>query len=151
MKTIYLCESAQTVYRVYQVEDTVYTKADVLQNPAAFAETETIFSTWGMPTFTEGEIQTCFPNLKSLFYAAGSVQDFARPFLHCGVRIFSAWTANAVPVAEYTAAQIVLANKGFFATMRYTDRDRAEALHANYCGNYGATVGIIGAGMIGNS
>ncbi|MBR5519890.1 MAG: glycerate dehydrogenase, partial [Clostridia bacterium] len=66
-----------------------------------------------------------------------------------GVRIFSAWTANAVPVAEYTAAQIILANKGFFATMRYTDRDRAEALHANYCGNYGATVGIIGAGMIG--
>ena len=73
-----------------------------------------IFSTWGMPEFTEEEIKTLLPNLECVFYAAGSVQYFARSFLNCGVKVFSAWAANAVPVAEYTVSQIILANKGFF-------------------------------------
>lgn len=55
-----------------------------------------------------------FSEFKSSFYSAGSVKSFALPFLESGVRIFSAYAANAVPVAQYTAAQIVLANKGFF-------------------------------------
>jgi len=63
-----------------------------------------------MPEFTEDEIKTYLPNLKAIFYGAGSVQSFARPFLNCGVRIFSAWAANAIPVAEFTVAQIILAN-----------------------------------------
>ena len=42
-----------------------------------------------------------------------SVQSFARPYLRRGIRVFSAWAANAIPVAEYTTAQILLANKGF--------------------------------------
>lgn len=58
------------------------------------------------------------PSLKAVFYGAGSVQAFARPFLNCGVKVFSACAANAVPVAEYTVAQIVLANKGFFSSSR---------------------------------
>ena len=45
---------------------------------------------------------------------AGSVQYFARPFIEAGIEVFSAWAANAVPVAEYTVAQIILANKGYF-------------------------------------
>jgi len=63
-----------------------------------------------MPEFTEDEIKTYLPNLKAIFYGAGSVQSFARPFLNCGVRIFSAWAANAIPAAEFTVAQIILAN-----------------------------------------
>jgi phosphoglycerate dehydrogenase-like enzyme len=87
-----------------------------------------------------------------LFYGAGSVQQFARPFLACGVKVFSAWAANAVPVAEMTVAQIVLAGKGYFLTNRlYKEEGRRAAVSAfNKCnGNYGETVGIIGAGMIG--
>ena len=39
------------------------------------------FSTWGMPSLTEAEIKLFFPKLEVIFYAAGSVQGFARPFL----------------------------------------------------------------------
>ena len=113
-----------------------------------------IFSTWGMPAFSEEEIRQIFPKLEALFYAAGSVQSFARPLLNCGVTVFSAWAANGVPVAEYTVAQIILANKGFFATCRMMNRGQAQesrkiAADSCYPGNYGETVGIIGAGMIG--
>lgn len=148
MKTVYLCEKPENVKRVFGV-DTVYGKQDVLNSPALFADTEHIFSTWGMPAFTEEELATYLPSLKAVFYGAGTVQAFARPFLQRGVKVFSAWAANAVPVAEYTVAQIVLANKGFFKTMRYKNWEAARDDFAQYKGNWGTTVGIIGAGMIG--
>lgn len=149
MKSIYLTEAERYIPRVYGTKEKVYCKADLLANPAQFADTEYIFSTWGMPAFTEEEIRACLPSLKAVFYGAGTVQKFARPFIHCGVKVFSAWAANAVPVAEYTVSQIILANKGFFQTMRYTDKPEGKKILANFPGNYGAKVGIIGAGMIG--
>ena len=152
MKKIYLCANAKTVKKVYATDDTVYTKEEVLSEPEKFKATEYVFSTWGMPTFTEEEIKRCLPSLKAVFYGAGTVQAFARPFLNCGVKVFSAWAANAVPVAEYTVAQIILANKGFFSSSRIAktgDRKAASQCFHSYPGNYEVKIGIIGAGMIG--
>ena len=111
-----------------------------------------IFSTWGMFSLNKDQIQNYFPNLKAVFYAAGSVQQFARPFLECGVRIFSAFAANGVPVAEYTISQILLAGKGYFQSERlYKTKGHQEAIQIKQLmpGNFGEKVGIIGAGMIG--
>ncbi len=149
MKKCFLTRRTNDIISAYGSEDTVYNKADVLSEPERFLDTEYIFSTWGMPEFSEEELKKYLPNLKAIFYAAGSVQKFARPFLNCGVKIFSAWAANAVPVAEYTVAQIILANKGFFKTMRYRDKKEARATAVSYPGNFDVKVGIIGAGMIG--
>ena len=137
-----------------ELEPTLYTKDDVLKDPQAFSKVETIFTTWGMPAFTEEEIRTAFPSLKAVYYAAGSVRYFAAPFLSCSVRVHSAWAANAVPVAEYTTAQILLANKGFFKSCRLCSkeralRDEAKRYAEEKSGNFDASVGIIGAGMIG--
>ena len=152
MKKIYLCAKSKNIKNVYATDDTVYTKDDVLSEPEKFKATEFIFSTWGMPTFTEEEIKNCLPSLKAVFYGAGTVQDFARPFLNCGIKVFSAWAANAVPVAEYTVAQIILANKGFFSSSRISKTGNHKAAAENfhsYPGNYNVKIGIIGAGMIG--
>jgi phosphoglycerate dehydrogenase-like enzyme len=113
---------------------------------------EVIFSTWGMPQLSEAEIAARFPALKAVFYGAGTVQDFARPFLRRGVKVFSAWGANAVPVAEFTVAQIVLANKGFFqsaAMLSPQAWDAARGCAEGCPGNWNAKVGLIGCGMIG--
>lgn len=161
MRSIFLCNKKNSVEKVYaesfdklpEVERHVYTSADVLGNPDAFADIEYIFSTWGMPAMSEDEIKKCFPRLKCVFYAAGSVQAFARPFLACGVKVFSAWAANAIPVVEYTVAQIILANKGFFAhsrEMKKGNREACKKMKVSYPGNYGENVGIIGVGMIGS-
>lgn len=115
------------------------------------SEVEYAFSTWGMPQLTEQEIERWLPNLKAVFYAAGTVQYFAKPFIKRNVKIFSAWGANAVPVAEVTVSEIILANKGFFQRMHrsfnseWSEHDSGTP----YCGNYNANVGIIGAGKIG--
>jgi phosphoglycerate dehydrogenase-like enzyme len=165
MRAIFLCKQEKEVQRVYAgdtiarfralvtLDDKIYSKEDVLAAPATFADVEIILSTWGMPTFTEEEIAACFPHLKCVCYAAGTVQSFARPFLSRGVKVFSAWAANAVPVAEYTVAQILLAGKGFFAQTRLMQAqrlDEAKARKEKTCGSYGARVGLIGCGMIGS-
>ena len=165
MKTIILCEAENHYHTVYapavrdrlttltDCDGALYRKADVLAAPLKFADTEYIFSTWGMPSFTEEEIKTYLPALKAVFYGAGSVQGFARPFLNSGVKVFSAWAANAVPVAEYTVAQIILAGKDFFVQSRLLaaeDRAAAVARHGGHFGNYRKKVGLIGCGMIGS-
>lgn len=115
------------------------------------ADVEYAFSTWGITALKEKEIEKLLPSLKAVFYAAGTVQAFARPFMKRGVKIFSAWGANAVPVAEFTVSEIILANKGFFQCLhrdgapRWTEHDLGKP----YPGNFNTDVGIIGAGMIG--
>jgi phosphoglycerate dehydrogenase-like enzyme len=104
-----------------------------------------------MSVLSEEEIRAAFPSLKCVFYGAGTVQTFARPFLKCGVKVFSAWVANAVPVAEYTVSQILLANKGFFTTsrlMRVGDVAESHRVRSLYPGNFGASVGLIGVGQV---
>ncbi len=166
MKSIYLANNKSQVDYVYseELKNTLakvaelaltdhFTKEDVLSNPKAFSEVEYIFSTWSMPKMTEEEIAECFPALKAVFYSAGSVQTFAKPFMKRGIKIFSAWAANAVPVAEYTVAQIILACKGFFRActlMAKKQRKTAQEYSMSCPGNYGCKVGLIGVGMIGS-
>ena len=132
--------------------DKVVTKEEILTGE--YKNTEYIFSTWGMAHFEKDEIKEYLPKLKVIFYAAGSVQSFAREFLELGIEVYSAWAANAVPVAEYTVAQIILANKGFFQSSVLFKKGNAyhrdaHKLFSHFGGNFNTSVGIIGAGMIG--
>ena len=165
MRSIFLANAEDLVRRVYSpeltarlaslcgLEDEVVT-ADTLRSRAGgFDDVRFVFSTWSMPELTAVEIARLLPSLECVFYAAGSVQGFASPFLESGVRAFSAWRANAVPVAEFAASLIFLSNKRFFAASRpWSTGDRQAASRAldGVCGNYAAKVGILGAGAIGS-
>ncbi len=115
-------------------------------------ETEVIFSTWGMFSLTSEQIAKYLPKLKAIYYGAGTVQAFARPFIEAGVAVHSAWAANAVPVAEFTVAQIILANKGYFQRFHRPSNgtwcNRRAVIP--FTGNYGNKIGLIGIGMIGS-
>ncbi len=142
-----------TLQETLDLSQRVYLHNELEKEREVFSKTRFIFSTWGMPALTEEEIRGFFPSLEAVFYAAGSVQGFARPFLHCGVKVFSAWAANAVPVAEYTVSQIILANKGFYQAtrrMKAGEYAKAQAYCAPFPGSYDTPVGILGAGMIGS-
>lgn len=128
-------------------------KRDLAKNAAFLSDCEIVFSTWGMPVLTEDEIARYLPRLKAVFYAAGTVQYFARPFLARGVRVFHASAANAVPVAEYTFAQISLAAKGYFQAAKfYRTLPLYSFIHANASpGLYRCRVGLVGLGTIGQA
>lgn len=162
MRAIYLNERQSLVDYVYtqkqrrQLEqlaqidaNRVYSKAE-LEHPEVLAA-EAVFSTWGMPSLTREEIDRFLPNVREIYYAAGSVQSFARPWLEKGVRVLSAWQCNAVPVARFTVGQILLALKGYFRTVQLQgSRDAARAMARHYPGSYEAKVGLLGCGAIGS-
>ena len=133
-----------------------YTKKDILSNSNQFKNTSFIFSTWYMPIFSENELKEYLPALKAVFYAAGTVKYFANPFFNQGVRVFSSTIANAIPVAEFVSAQILLANKGYFQAQKEYKKpfwrfsfNKARNYSFNKKGNYNAKIGIIGCGAIG--
>lgn len=109
---------------------------------------EVVFGTWGFFSLSPVYLSQ-LPNLKAVFYAAGSVKYFAGPLIERGITVVSAWAANAVPVAEFTLGQILLANKGYFHNVaQYRNATDFPTAHRG-SGNYGATVSILGAGQIG--
>ena len=107
-----------------------------------------IFATWGMMRLNE-DVLDRLPRLEALFYAAGSVRHFAEPLLKRGIVVTSSAIANAVPVAEFTVGQILLANKGYFRNVReYRETGDFHGAFAG-AGNFRATVSLLGAGHIG--
>lgn len=161
MRAIYLTEFEQRFYDVYprEIKEQIEKIFDIkdfryhkdLLNDKDFQDVEYIFSTWYMPVLTEEEIKKIFPSLKAIFYSAGTVQAFARPFLNLGIKVFSAWHANAVPVIEYSVSQILLATKGFYYLTSLTKKSFDQALKEkiNFKGNYNNNIGILGYGAIG--
>lgn len=93
------------------------------------------------------------PKLKAIIHAAGTVRPIANETIYDrGIRISSQAAANALPVAEYTLAMILLELKGVPVTERLyraakdgIDVDDVLARH----GNYGRKVGIVSASNIG--
>lgn len=128
-------------------------KKNIDENADFLRECEIGFATWGMPKFTKEEIKKYMPKLRAIFYSAGTVQYFARPFLESGIKIFSAYAANAVPVTEYTFAQITLAAKGYFQSAKhYRLLPLYSLAFANSSmGIYKCKVGLAGLGAIGQS
>ncbi|NBD36974.1 MAG: hypothetical protein GVY10_00185, partial [Verrucomicrobia bacterium] len=114
-------------------------------------ETEVLFGTWGMPSLTP-EVLERLPNLKVLFYGAGSVKALlSDAFFRKGIRVFTGARANAVPVAEFALAQILLHLKGI---SRLRVRSLADWRHYHatnrqaYPGNYRSRVGLVSYGAI---
>jgi len=150
---VYAKEVLTSIHEKVNLYEEVLTKQDILHHLEITRKAEIIFSTWGMPHFTASEIEEYFPNLKIVFYAAGSVQHFAREFLNKGVKVVSSYAANAIPTAEFAACQIVLANKGFFqATHLVKNKSYWEGRKhtSTFPGNYNIKIGILGAGMVGS-
>ena len=109
---------------------------------------EVIFSTWGMPALSADQISR-LPRLKAIFYAAGTVKEFAKPFLDAGILVTSAATANAVPVARFTFAHILLGLKGWHRNVREYDQPGSYKLAYQGPGIFEQRVAILGSGAIG--
>ena len=138
----------KTISRLVALHPEVIHSGNLADQLPDLKEIEVIFSTWGMPVLTAYQIGL-MPRLKALFYAAGTVRHFARPLLERGITVMSAWCANAIPVAEFTVAQILLANKGYFRNTSEFRGPEANASSFRGAGNFGETVALLGAGAIG--
>lgn len=117
------------------------------------AETEILVTGWGCPMLTP-EVLRAAPRLRCIAHAAGTVKFIIDPSAYArGIRVTHAAAANAVPVAEYTLAAILFANKRAFELRDLyradpTRRSSYEVMDGPI-GNFRRTVGLVGASRIG--
>jgi phosphoglycerate dehydrogenase-like enzyme len=115
------------------------------------ARTEILVTGWGCPRI-DATVLDAAPGLRAILHSAGSVKGFAAPEIwRRGIEVSSAADANALPVAEYTLAMILLAGKDVLVAR---ERLRTSRAHPGWgivpgIGNHGRRVGVIGASRIG--
>jgi phosphoglycerate dehydrogenase-like enzyme len=107
-----------------------------------------ILSGWGMTKATP-ELLGRLPNLQAVFYGAGTISGWVTPeFWARNIAVTTASAANAIPVAEFAAASILLCLKRVFhqaASVRAHRSFKRVPLN----GAYKSTVGLISLGLIG--
>lgn len=126
------------------------TRLDDERAATVLADADVLLGHWGCPTLHE-EVLAQAPHLGLFAYAAGTVKwQVVDAVWDRDIVVTSAAAANAVPVAEYTVAMVVLANKGvpLFAA-RERDRSAIVPLDRTRVGNLGKRVGLVGASFVG--
>ncbi len=115
---------------------------------AEMADVEVIFSGWGGPKLNE-TLLTAMPKLKAVFYGAGSIKGMVTDaFWARKIPITSSYAANAIPVAEFTLAQILFSLKAGWQCIMNA-RVHHKFHRPTVPGAYGSTVGLVSLGMIG--
>ncbi|MCC2594047.1 hydroxyacid dehydrogenase [Tessaracoccus sp. OS52] len=119
---------------------------------ALLAEVEVLVTGWGSPRVDASALAR-MPRLRAVVHTAGTVRSLISPEVwdRDGIVVTSTTEANAIPVAEYTLAQVLLAGKRTLE-LESIHRQR-RAVHNPWAqgrgGNYGSVVGLIGASRIG--
>ncbi|MFJ1928406.1 MULTISPECIES: hydroxyacid dehydrogenase [unclassified Streptomyces] len=116
------------------------------------AAVEILITSWGCRPL-DGAVLARMPALKAVVHAAGSVKHHVTDACwERGIHVSTAAAANAVPVAEYTLAAILFANKrvleigGLYREHRNA-LDWADRFPG--FGNYRRTIGLVGASLVG--
>lgn len=156
--------TAENVPQVFPPEVLARLRESVEIDPALVAEdfsdprvrevlaaTEVLVTGWGCPRIDRAVLDAA-PRLRAILHSAGSVKGFVTPEVwERGIVVSTAADANAVPVAEYTLAMILLAGKD---VLNHRERLRTERVSPGWgfvpgIGNHGRRVGVIGASRIG--
>lgn len=126
---------------------------DELDTPAAralLAEADVLLTSWGAPALTDERLAAA-PHLRAVLHCAGSVRGIVTRTAHeRGIVVSTAADHNAVPVAEYTLAAIIMAGK----KAPFLARGGAHGGWSSVQGrsdlsNRGRVVGIVGFSRIG--
>lgn len=120
-------------------------------DPTELAAAEVLITSWGCPWVDDAAIDL-MPNLKGIVHAAGTVKNhLTEQVWERNIRVTSAAAMNALPVAEYAVAMILLAAKGVFRAAQDYAAEPAGSrgdMRAGM-GAYRRRVGLIGASIIG--
>lgn len=145
---LYSASTVAEIGRLTENDGRIHTAEDILARPDDYRDVEIIFSGWGAPVM-DAKLLSALPSLKAFLYGAGSVRSLvSEEFWARGIRLTSAYTGNAIPVAEYTVACVILSLKRAWAK----SQEMRAHIHTrkNIPGVYaGSKVGIISLGAIG--
>ncbi|MFF1832018.1 hydroxyacid dehydrogenase [Paenarthrobacter sp. NPDC058040] len=114
-------------------------------------DVELLITGWGAPVI-DAAVLDKLPELRCIVHAAGTVKTFLSPEVYeRGIQVSSSASANAVPVAEFTFAAIVM---GLKRARRFSEQLRLTGASRNTAGfpaigTNGVTIGLVGASRVG--
>ncbi|MFF9568836.1 hydroxyacid dehydrogenase [Streptomyces sp. NPDC014685] len=125
------------------------TREQLEEDPGVLREADVLFTGWGAPVLDAAFLSHA-PRLEAVFVAAGSVRHLTTPeFWARDIPIVSAAAANAIPVAEFSLAQILLGLKQVHRISREVSSSRSFPRNPKVPGGYRSRVGLLGLGHIG--
>lgn len=112
-------------------------------------DVEVLLSGWNMKLMDQAFLDS-MPNLKAVFYGAGSIRHITTPeFWKRNILISSSYAMNAVPVAEFTMSVILLSLKHFWKFSYMVKEGEGWGDHTRPVpGAFGSRVGFVSCGMI---
>jgi len=126
------------------------TQASIADRRGLLTGVDVIFSGWGGPRLDAAFLDGA-PRLTAVFYGAGSLATILTDAVWArGITVTSALAANAVPVAEYTLASILMSLKHGWRLARETRERRGfdPAARNVAPGCYRSTVGLVSLGAV---
>lgn len=136
-------EALLDIYAPPQTGESIRENLDLLK------DAEVIMSGWGGPKMDE-EFLNAAPNLKAVFYGAGTVRHVVTDeFWKRNIILTSAYAANAIPVAEFCLAQILFSLKHGWKYLLQAKATKNWPQREVMPGAFRSTVGLITLGMIG--
>lgn len=118
----------------------------------ALADIEVLITSWGAPRLDPAALAR-MPRLAAVFHAAGTVRDVMTDAVwQRDIAVTTAADANAIPVAEFTYAAIVLATKRTFFHVKTAHKNRRGWFGPDpriEYGNLGRTIGVVGFSRTG--
>ena len=140
----------ERIHAVADLDEDVTISDFARADPGLLAALDVLVTGWGCPELGAAELDA-MPRLRAVVHAGGSVKSHVGPDVWSrGILVTSAADANASPVAEYTLAAILQAGKAVPELASAYARDPGfSADDRDDIGNYGRTVGILGASRVG--
>ncbi len=141
----------EQIAELYNVKDFIYPTAG---KPADYADqlkdVSAIFSSWGSAKYDK-ELLDLMPNLEVIYYAAGSMKQLLTDEVwERGIRVTTANSINAIPVAEFSLSQILFSLKNGYLNINKYKQERDFSFGDQYSlGAYHQQVGIVSLSQIG--
>lgn len=153
-RTYDLCfdeETKRAIASLVDIQGEVKEKITAKDLKANLKDAEGCITGWGSLKLTK-DILDAAPNLRIIIHSAGTVKPYVTPEVwKRGIRVTSAANVNAISVAEYNLAMILLTLKRVFAYQHEFRERGPEAWKRppSLRGCYRSKVGIIGMGHVG--
>ncbi|WP_371604453.1 hydroxyacid dehydrogenase [Streptomyces sp. NBC_01220] len=146
---VYPPEVLAGIDRLVRRKEPPLTLQELAERPEVLSGVDILLTGWGAPVLDTAFLSHA-ARLQAVLVAAGSVRHLTTPaFWARNIPIVSAAAANAVPVAEFTLAHVLLGLKQTHRIAREVASSRRFHRDPAVPGAYRSRVGLLGLGHIG--
>jgi phosphoglycerate dehydrogenase-like enzyme len=145
---VYGGENAGALARRVKLLAPALSAESLAAQPDLLAQADVIFSGWGAPLMDAAFLERA-PRLRAVFYAAGTIRSWVTDtFWRRGIVVTTAAEANAIPVADYTAATIAFSLKQGWRYALGAMRLGRHPERVIPAGGFRSTLGLVSFGAV---